>query len=443
VGRRGSLALATETERAVKALGSIPDVPWAKLPEETRRRSSSASPTSTAKGREEGKPRTRASCRASSACSRPESLRARSEDEDDATRGRRHGRRRRARALRSRVSATCATAAPAPRGARGEASAAATSPTSGEMPLRDAAPSWRRSRSSRRSRRRRRGADDAARDRPVAEPLLRAVVARLGFLIDVGLDYLTLDRSAQTLSGGEGQRIRLATQIGAALVGVLYVLDEPSSACTPATTRACSRRSAPGRSRQQRARGRARSRRDPRRRHVVDMGPGAGAHGGTIVAEGTPAESSWNDPRRHRARTCRAQNACRSPRNASPTTVASSPHGSARAQPPQRRRRDPARLFTAVTGVSGSGKIEPDRRHAPARRAPRSTARPPPSASATGSRASSTSTRSSPSIRRPSAARRARTPRRTRASSRCCASSTRACPRRARAATRRGASRST
>ncbi len=62
----------------------------------------------------------------------------------------------------------------------------------------------------------------------IAKPLIRAVTERLGFLIDVGLDYLALDRSAQTLSGGEGQRIRLATQIGASLVGVLYVLDEPS-----------------------------------------------------------------------------------------------------------------------------------------------------------------------------------------------------------------------
>ena len=61
----------------------------------------------------------------------------------------------------------------------------------------------------------------AARERTIAEPLLNAVTGRLGFLIDVGLDYLSLDRSAQTLSSGEGQRIRLATQIGAALVGVL------------------------------------------------------------------------------------------------------------------------------------------------------------------------------------------------------------------------------
>jgi excinuclease ABC subunit A len=129
------------------------------------------------------------------------------------------------------------------------------------------------------------------RERAIAEPLLRSVVARLGFLIDVGLDYLTLDRSAQTLSGGEGQRIRLATQIGAALVGVLYVLDEPSVGLH--------------------ARDNSRLLQALRRLvdignsvivvehdreailsadHVIDMGPGAGARGGLIVAEGTPAE---------------------------------------------------------------------------------------------------------------------------------------------------------
>lgn len=129
------------------------------------------------------------------------------------------------------------------------------------------------------------------RERAIAEPLLRAVIARLGFLIDVGLDYLTLDRSAQTLSGGEGQRIRLATQIGAALVGVLYVLDEPSVGLH--------------------ARDNARLLEALRRLvdlgnsvlvvehdrdailaadYVVDMGPGAGVHGGEVIAEGTPAE---------------------------------------------------------------------------------------------------------------------------------------------------------
>jgi excinuclease ABC subunit A len=129
------------------------------------------------------------------------------------------------------------------------------------------------------------------RERAIAEPLLRSVVARLGFLIDVGLDYLTLDRSAQTLSGGEGQRIRLATQIGAALVGVLYVLDEPSVGLH--------------------ARDNSRLLQALRRLvdignsvivvehdreaimsadHIIDMGPGAGARGGMIVAEGTAAE---------------------------------------------------------------------------------------------------------------------------------------------------------
>ncbi len=62
----------------------------------------------------------------------------------------------------------------------------------------------------------------------IAERVLKEVNARLGFLLDVGLDYLSLDRAAGTLAGGEAQRIRLATQIGSGLVGVLYVLDEPS-----------------------------------------------------------------------------------------------------------------------------------------------------------------------------------------------------------------------
>ena len=62
----------------------------------------------------------------------------------------------------------------------------------------------------------------------IAEKILKEIRARLMFLVNVGLDYLTLDRSADTLSGGEAQRIRLASQIGAGLVGVMYILDEPS-----------------------------------------------------------------------------------------------------------------------------------------------------------------------------------------------------------------------
>jgi excinuclease ABC subunit A len=66
------------------------------------------------------------------------------------------------------------------------------------------------------------------RDTAVAKQIKKELVARLGFLVDVGLDYLTLSRSSATLSGGESQRIRLATQIGSGLMGVLYILDEPS-----------------------------------------------------------------------------------------------------------------------------------------------------------------------------------------------------------------------
>ena len=72
------------------------------------------------------------------------------------------------------------------------------------------------------------GVEFTDRERQIAERVVKEISARLGFLLDVGLDYLSLDRPAGTLSGGEAQRIRLATQIGSGLVGVLYVLDEPS-----------------------------------------------------------------------------------------------------------------------------------------------------------------------------------------------------------------------
>ncbi len=126
------------------------------------------------------------------------------------------------------------------------------------------------------------------RDRYIAARVLKEINARLGFLLDVGLDYLTLDRASATLAGGEAQRIRLATQIGSGLTGVLYVLDEPSIGLhqrdnhrlietllrlrdlgntlivvehDEATIRAAN--------------------------YLVDIGPGAGEHGGEIVAEGS------------------------------------------------------------------------------------------------------------------------------------------------------------
>jgi excinuclease ABC subunit A len=135
-----------------------------------------------------------------------------------------------------------------------------------------------------------RGLELSERDRMIAERVVKEVNARLGFLLDVGLGYLSLDRSAGTLAGGEAQRIRLASQIGSALVGVLYVLDEPSIGL---------------------------HQRDNRRLidtlvrlrdlgntvlvvehdeetirvadHVVDVGPGAGEHGGEVVHSGTVA----------------------------------------------------------------------------------------------------------------------------------------------------------
>jgi excinuclease ABC subunit A len=133
------------------------------------------------------------------------------------------------------------------------------------------------------------------RDSAIALPLVKAVTERLGFLIDVGLDYLALDRATHTLSGGEGQRIRLATQIGASLVGVLYVLDEPSIGLhardNERLLEALRRLVVKGNSvlvvEHDREAILAAD-------HVLDMGPGAGALGGRIVAQGTPADLMSN-----------------------------------------------------------------------------------------------------------------------------------------------------
>ena len=192
----------------------------------------------------------------------------------------------------------------------------------------------------------------------IAQRILKEIVDRLTFLRDVGLDYLTLARSSGTLSGGESQRIRLASQIGSGLTGVLYVLDEPSIGL------------------HQRDNARLL---DTLRRlrdlgntvivvehdedailaadHVVDFGPGAGIHGGEIVAQGTPAEIAANP------------NSLTGHYLSGERTVAI---------PARRRAPDPGReltivgargnnlknvtatvplgLFTCVTGVSGGGK---------------------------------------------------------------------------------------
>jgi len=130
----------------------------------------------------------------------------------------------------------------------------------------------------------------------IATEILKEIRARLGFLLDVGLNYLTLDRTAKTLSGGEAQRIRLATQIGSQLVNVLYILDEPSIGLHQRDN--------------ERLINALKNLRDIGNSvlvvehdkdmilhadHVIDMGPAAGVHGGTVVAEGTPKEILKSD----------------------------------------------------------------------------------------------------------------------------------------------------
>jgi excinuclease ABC subunit A len=125
----------------------------------------------------------------------------------------------------------------------------------------------------------------------IAQPLCQEILARLRFLLDVGLDYLTLDRPTVTLSGGEAQRIRLATQIGAGLSGVLYVLDEPSIGLHQRDTARLLTAL-----RQLRDRGNSVVVVEHDREtilaadYVIDLGPGAGEHGGELLATGTPQE---------------------------------------------------------------------------------------------------------------------------------------------------------
>lgn len=133
-------------------------------------------------------------------------------------------------------------------------------------------------------------------ERTIANLILREIEERLGFLVNVGLDYLSLNRGAGTLSGGEAQRIRLATQIGSRLMGVLYILDEPSIGL------------------HQRDNARLIQTLEHMRDlgntliivehdedtmlaadYIIDIGPGAGVHGGQIIAEGTPSEIMGNE----------------------------------------------------------------------------------------------------------------------------------------------------
>jgi excinuclease ABC subunit A len=129
----------------------------------------------------------------------------------------------------------------------------------------------------------------------IAGKIVKEIRARVSFLVNVGLDYLTLDRSAETLSGGEAQRIRLASQIGSGLVGVMYILDEPSIGLhqrdNDRLLKTLTRLRDIGNTvivveHDEEAIKSA--------DHVLDMGPGAGVHGGQVVAQGTPADIAAN-----------------------------------------------------------------------------------------------------------------------------------------------------
>src|SRR5246127_1131129 len=133
------------------------------------------------------------------------------------------------------------------------------------------------------------------REEKIAGLVLREIRSRLRFLDTVGLSYLTLDRASATLSGGEGQRIRLATQIGSQLRGVLYVLDEPSIGLHPRDNRRLIDTLTALRDLGNTVLVVEHDEETIRRAdYVVDLGPGAGSHGGAVVAQGTPEEVACN-----------------------------------------------------------------------------------------------------------------------------------------------------
>jgi excinuclease ABC subunit A len=358
-GRRGSVALAAEAARAVEVLGVNPDTAWSKLPEEQRQTilfghgATRAISRKKEAGSKRLKPYEGIVPRLEQRLASLSDVRAeRSEDDDDPDAG--EGGIGDDEIGRFLVTRTC----DACRGKRLRPEALAVKlggrdvAQVGAMPLRHVRSFVESLGKS--------GAEAQAfgvRERAIADPLLKAVAARLGFLIDVGLDYLTLDRSAQTLSSGEGQRIRLATQIGAALVGVLYVLDEPSVGLH-----------ARDNARLIEAQARLRDLGNTvlvvehdreailAADHVVDMGPGAGVHGGAIVAQGTPSElmaspESITGPWLSGARQLPV------PSKRRPRTKVCVRVVGARAHNLRNVTAEiPVGLFTCVTGVSGSGK---------------------------------------------------------------------------------------
>jgi len=194
------------------------------------------------------------------------------------------------------------------------------------------------------------------REKQIAQRILKEIRERLGFLLNVGLDYLTLDRAAATLSGGEGQRIRLATQIGSGLVGVLYILDEPSIGLHQ-------------RDNQRLLNTLSRLRdlgntvivvehdADTMRRadYLLDLGPGAGIHGGFIIAQGTPAEIMAN-PSSLTGQYLRGEMTITLPHRMRPAKSYLTIVGAQEHNLKNITVKIPLGLMTCVTGVSGSGK---------------------------------------------------------------------------------------
>ena len=257
-------------------------------------------------------------------------------------------------------------------------------------------------------------------DRHVARLILREISERLQFLENVGIGYLSMDRAAATLSGGEAQRIRLATQIGSSLVGVLYILDEPSIGLhqrdnskligTLERLRDLGNTVIVVEHDEQTMRAAD---------HLVDMGLGAGEHGGRIVAQGTAAEVERGQgvahgpvPVRRRARSrCRRDGAPRAARRRDPRRQP--------AQPARHRREGPARRADVCDGGLGLGQVDARQRRALLGSTSPTGCIGPASGPGRIGRftASSSSTRSSRSTSRRSGARHARTRPRTRACS--------------------------
>jgi len=194
-------------------------------------------------------------------------------------------------------------------------------------------------------------------ERTIAHLILKEIEARLGFLVNVGLDYLTLSRSAGTLSGGEAQRIRLATQIGSSLMGVLYILDEPSIGLHQRDNDRLIRT--------------LEHMRDLGNTlivvehdedtmlaadYIIDIGPGAGVHGGRVVAQGTP-EEIMNDPNSLTGQYLSGKKFIPVP---SPRRKLNGKWLEVRGAKENNLRnvnvKIPLGVFTCVTGVSGSGK---------------------------------------------------------------------------------------